>query len=198
MILSSRIWPAALHLARGVASLACDLGRSAIELVFERGHFLAELGASIGHLLRALLPLASGRREAARFVGDLAVLLLNFLGLALGVFDVALGALALRACSSRCTWRRRPPLPRQPAALRVAVGCRPAHRVGCLLHLSRRVLQVRAVLLARQALELTGRFLGLLRELALQVAPAHRPSAPAAPLAAVGAAAPAPAGAPAP
>ena len=56
--------------------------------------------------------------------------------------------------------------------VRIAVGRRLPHRVGGLLQLPRRLLQLRTILFARQLLELPRRFFGLIGERALRVAAA--------------------------
>ena len=62
---------------------------------------------------------------------------------------------------------------RLPGGARIAAGRGAPHRVGCLLHLPRGLAQVGTILLARQPFELPRRFLGLLRQRALQIAAAR-------------------------
>ncbi len=162
-----------LQLARRLAGLARQLAAVAIELILERGDLLLQRVLALPELLGAGGAIAA-RGQILHLVGDVALLALNLLGLALRILDVAFGARALRAL--QLTLDVAQPFGggrRLARGARIAVRGRALHRVGRLLHLARGLGEIRTILLARQPFEPAGRFFGLLRQRALEIAAAR-------------------------
>ena len=159
---------ASRHLARGIAFVAAHVGGGAIDLLFELADLLLHRTLAVEQLLHLLTVAFSRSAEPAHLVGDLLLFLHDLLGPARGIGDVTFRAARLRPLQLllrlpqpfQCFRRLRP-------RCLLAVGGGTAHRVGGLTQLLRRLRQVGAILLARQLLEPSRRFFGLLRQLAL-------------------------------
>ena len=143
-------------------------------MLFECAQLGREAVAPLRVELRLLHAVGAGADQLLGITGHVGVLTRNLLGLTHRFLHVAFGSRRLRAAQLPLhalePLRGRGRLSRRTRV--VPAGGRLPHRVGGLLHLSRRGGQVGPVLLARQLLELPCRLLGLLGQGALLIAAA--------------------------